>query len=137
MVKLTVLYDQPLDPAAFEKYYLETHVPEHGAKLPNAIKLEANKAVGEQPPYLPDRRYLLRRHGIVAGMSRISDWPGRCRRSRQLRQGPIQGPDHRSPAREAGRHGEGVEATATRLSAPTSPSRRPRCGSGCRSNRHK
>jgi uncharacterized protein (TIGR02118 family) len=51
MVKVTVLYDQPTDPAAFEKYYVETHLPEHGAKLPGAIKLEANKAVGDQPPY--------------------------------------------------------------------------------------
>ncbi len=51
MVKMTVLYDQPEDPAAFEKYYLETHIPEHGAKLPNVLKLEANKAVGDQPPY--------------------------------------------------------------------------------------
>ena len=51
MVKLTVLYDQPDDPAAFEKYYLETHIPEHGQKIPNVIKLETNKAVGDQPPF--------------------------------------------------------------------------------------
>ena len=50
MVKLTVLYDQPEDAAAFEKYYLETHVP-GGAQLPNLVKFEINKAVGEQPPY--------------------------------------------------------------------------------------
>jgi len=50
MVKLTVLYDQPEDAAAFEKYYQETHVP-GGAKLPNLIRFETNKAVGEQPPY--------------------------------------------------------------------------------------
>ena len=51
MVKLTVLYDQPEDPAAFEKYYLETHVPDHGQQIPNVIKIEANKAVGEDPPF--------------------------------------------------------------------------------------
>ena len=51
MVKLTVLYDQPEDPAAFEKYYNETHIPEHGQKIPNVIKLEANRAVGENPPF--------------------------------------------------------------------------------------
>jgi uncharacterized protein (TIGR02118 family) len=54
MVKVTVLYDQPEDPAAFEKYYLETHIPEHGVRIPNVIKLEANKAVadpGEQPAF--------------------------------------------------------------------------------------
>ncbi len=27
MIKLTVLYGQPKDPAAFEKYYIETHTP--------------------------------------------------------------------------------------------------------------
>lgn len=51
MVKLTVLYDQPDDPAAFEKYYNEVHVPDHGMKIPNVIKLDANKAVGDQPPF--------------------------------------------------------------------------------------
>ena len=50
MVKVTVLYDQPEDPAAFEKYYLETHVP-GGAKLPNLTRFEINKAVGDQAPY--------------------------------------------------------------------------------------
>jgi uncharacterized protein (TIGR02118 family) len=54
MVKLTVLYSQPDDPAAFEKYYLETHVPVHGLKIPNVIRFEVNKAIatpGEQPLY--------------------------------------------------------------------------------------
>jgi len=51
MVKVTVLYDQPEDPAAFEKYYNETHIPKHGQQIPNVVKLEANKAVGEQPPF--------------------------------------------------------------------------------------
>ncbi len=51
MVKVTVLYDQPDDPAAFEKYYNEVHVPDLGMKIPNVIKLDANKAVGEQPPF--------------------------------------------------------------------------------------
>ena len=27
MVKLTVLYGQPKDPVAFERYYLDTHTP--------------------------------------------------------------------------------------------------------------
>jgi uncharacterized protein (TIGR02118 family) len=51
MVKMTVFYDQPEDAAAFENYYLNTHLPQHGAKLPFATKLEANKAAGEQPLY--------------------------------------------------------------------------------------
>ena len=54
MVKVTVFYEQPDDPAAFEKYYNETHVPKYGATFPNCIRLEASKAVanpGETPPY--------------------------------------------------------------------------------------
>jgi len=51
MVKVTVLYDHPKDAAAFEKYYTETHVPKYGLKIPNVIKIDANKAVGEAPPY--------------------------------------------------------------------------------------
>ena len=54
MVKVTVLYDQPEDAATFEKYYLETHVPEHGARIPNLVKAEINKVLvnpGEQPQY--------------------------------------------------------------------------------------
>jgi uncharacterized protein (TIGR02118 family) len=51
MVKVTVLYDQPNDAAAFEKYYTETHVPKYGLKIPNVIKIDANKAVGDAPPY--------------------------------------------------------------------------------------
>jgi uncharacterized protein (TIGR02118 family) len=50
MVKVTVLYDKPEDAAAFEKYYLETHVPA-GATLPNLIRFEINKAVGDDAAY--------------------------------------------------------------------------------------
>ena len=54
MVKITVFYDRPDDPAAFEKYYIETHIPKHGATFPNCVHLEANKAIanpGETPLY--------------------------------------------------------------------------------------
>jgi uncharacterized protein (TIGR02118 family) len=51
MVKITVLYDQPKDAAAFDKYYTETHVPKYGLKIPNLIKIDASRAVGEAPPY--------------------------------------------------------------------------------------
>lgn len=42
MVKLTVLYGHPEDPAAFEKYYAETHLP-IAAKMPNVSKVETTK----------------------------------------------------------------------------------------------
>lgn len=41
-VKLTVIYDNPTDPDAFEKHYTETHVPLAG-KVPNVQKLETAK----------------------------------------------------------------------------------------------
>jgi uncharacterized protein (TIGR02118 family) len=51
MVKVTVLYDEPENRAAFEEYYNETHIPKHGQQIPNVIKLEANKAVGDDAPF--------------------------------------------------------------------------------------
>ena len=51
MVKVTVLYEQPQDVAAFETYYWETHVPKYGQQIPNVIKLEANKAFGDDTPF--------------------------------------------------------------------------------------
>jgi uncharacterized protein (TIGR02118 family) len=53
VVKLTVLYNRPTDPDAFEKYYLETHVPEFGAKLPGLLKADLCKALetGTPAPY--------------------------------------------------------------------------------------
>jgi uncharacterized protein (TIGR02118 family) len=51
MVKVSVLYDQPKDAASFEKYYAETHVPKYGLKIPNVIKADLNKAVGDSPFY--------------------------------------------------------------------------------------
>jgi uncharacterized protein (TIGR02118 family) len=45
MVKLVVCYGQPQDPAAFDRYYAETHVPlVH--KIPNLRRFEAGKVVG-------------------------------------------------------------------------------------------
>lgn len=54
MVKLTVLYGHPDDPAAFEDYYANTHMPlVH--KIPNLRRYEAARAVlgegGSEPPY--------------------------------------------------------------------------------------
>lgn len=54
MVKLVVLYGQPTDPAAFDTYYAETHVP-LVAKIPDLQQFEYGKALGTptggQTPY--------------------------------------------------------------------------------------
>ena len=45
MVKLVVAYGQPEDPAAFDKYYAETHIPlVH--KIPNLRRFESGKVLG-------------------------------------------------------------------------------------------
>lgn len=45
MVKLSVLYGQPKDVAAFEKYYAETHMPLAG-KMQGVNKIELSKVIG-------------------------------------------------------------------------------------------
>lgn len=54
MVKLSVLYGQPSDPEAFERYYADTHVP-IAAKIPDVQRFEASRVVatadGGEPPY--------------------------------------------------------------------------------------
>ena len=45
MIKLSVMYGQPKDPAAFEKYYAETHMPLAG-KMQGLSKIELSKVVG-------------------------------------------------------------------------------------------
>jgi uncharacterized protein (TIGR02118 family) len=54
MVKVLVLYGQPADPAAFEAYYAETHLP-LAAKMPHVARFEASLVVGTpdggDPPY--------------------------------------------------------------------------------------
>ena len=54
MVKLTVLYGPPSDPAAFEDHYANTHLA-LAAKIPNARRLEASRVVAtpddSRPPY--------------------------------------------------------------------------------------
>jgi uncharacterized protein (TIGR02118 family) len=54
MVKLTVLYGHPDDPAAFEEYYANTHLP-LVEKMPNLQRYEAARVVampdGSEPPY--------------------------------------------------------------------------------------
>ena len=54
MFKLTVLYGHPSDPAAFEQYYAETHMP-LAVKIPMLTRIEAAKAQpgpdGSAAPY--------------------------------------------------------------------------------------
>jgi uncharacterized protein (TIGR02118 family) len=54
MVKLTVLYGQPKDPAAFERYYLDTHTP-IALKIKGVRRFEIARvtamADGSPPPY--------------------------------------------------------------------------------------
>ena len=45
MVKLIVLYGHPTDPAAFEAYYAETHLP-IAAKIQGVSKVEITKLIG-------------------------------------------------------------------------------------------
>ena len=45
MVKLSVMYGKPANPAAFEKYYTETHLPIAG-KMQGVRKIELSKVVG-------------------------------------------------------------------------------------------
>jgi uncharacterized protein (TIGR02118 family) len=47
MVKLTVLYGQPTDPDAFERYYAATHMP-LALKIPDLVRIEAAKVLA--PP---------------------------------------------------------------------------------------
>lgn len=54
MVKLTVLYGNPEDPAAFDEYYEKTHVP-LAERIPNVQRFEAGRVAPldgtDRPPY--------------------------------------------------------------------------------------
>jgi uncharacterized protein (TIGR02118 family) len=54
MVKILVLYGPPTDPAAFEDYYANTHLP-LAAKMSNVERFEASRVVGTpegaEPPF--------------------------------------------------------------------------------------
>ena len=54
MVKVTVLYGPPSNPAAFEDYYANSHLP-IAAKTPNVRRFEAGRVIGTpdagEPPY--------------------------------------------------------------------------------------
>lgn len=44
-MKVTVLYTPPTDPAAFDEYYLSTHIP-LAATLPGLLRMETARQVG-------------------------------------------------------------------------------------------
>jgi uncharacterized protein (TIGR02118 family) len=54
MIKLTVLYGQPKDPAAFDRYYIDTHTP-IVLKVKGLRRFETSKVVatpdGSPPPF--------------------------------------------------------------------------------------
>src|SRR4051794_39319967 len=54
MVKFTVIYGHPDDPAAFEEYYENTHMP-IARRMPNVQRIDLAKAVaapdGSEPPH--------------------------------------------------------------------------------------
>jgi uncharacterized protein (TIGR02118 family) len=56
MAKILVLYNQPADPAAFDRYYYETHIP-IAAKIPGLKSCVLNAGppaliAGTKAPYL-------------------------------------------------------------------------------------
>ena len=54
MIKLVVAYGTPDDPAAFDRYYAETHIP-LVQKIPNLRRFESGKVTatpdGSPPPF--------------------------------------------------------------------------------------
>ena len=53
MIKLTVLYGNPEDPAAFDEYYQNTHVP-LAERIPNVQRFEVGRVApmdGGEPPF--------------------------------------------------------------------------------------
>ena len=57
MVKLVVAYGQPDDPAAFDEYYVSTHIP-LVEKIPNLRRFESGKLVGTPDGSAPPFYYL-------------------------------------------------------------------------------
>ncbi len=55
MAKLIILYGQPDDPAAFEDYYFDRHLPFAQQQMPNVRGAESGKVIGtpggDEPSY--------------------------------------------------------------------------------------
>lgn len=82
MVKLTVLYGQPKDAAAFEKYYAETHMPI--ASKMKIRKIELSKVIGtpdgSKPPfyriadvYFDDAAHMQQAMASAEGQATVGD----------------------------------------------------------------
>ncbi len=82
MVKLTVLYGQPKDPAAFEKYYSNTHMPI--ARKMDVRKIELSKVIGTPDGstpafyriadvYFDDMAHLQRSTSSAEGQATVGD----------------------------------------------------------------
>ncbi|WP_052273316.1 EthD family reductase [Flavihumibacter solisilvae] len=68
MYKVTLLYSQPADAAAFDKYFLETHLP-LAERLEGYLKMELTNFVsnpsGEKPPfYRMSELYFVDQHSL-------------------------------------------------------------------------
>ena len=85
MVKLVVIYGHPKDPAAFEKYYAETHLPIAG-QIPGVQKVEIAKFVGTPDGgqasqyrmaslYFKSMEDLQRSMGSTDGQAAVNDIP--------------------------------------------------------------
>src|SRR5277367_2855622 len=85
MVKITVLYGPPTDPAAFEDYYANTHLP-LAAKMPGVERFEASRVVGTPdgsgPPHYrvadilyADHAALQASTGSPEGQATVADIP--------------------------------------------------------------
>ena len=57
MIKLVVAYGTPDDPAAFDRYYAETHIP-LVQKIPNLRRFESGKVTGTPDGSPPPFYYL-------------------------------------------------------------------------------
>ena len=50
-MRVTVLYDQPADPAAFDKYYSEIHIP-LAKQLPGLLRYTVSRGLRDKQYYL-------------------------------------------------------------------------------------
>ena len=50
-MRVTVLYDQPADPAAFDKYYSEIHIP-LARQLPGLLRYTVSRGLRDKQYYL-------------------------------------------------------------------------------------
>jgi uncharacterized protein (TIGR02118 family) len=75
MIKMTVLYGQPKDAAAFEKYYAGTHMPIAG-KMQGVRKIELSKVVATPDGSAPAFYRMADLYFDDAGhMKRVMDTP--------------------------------------------------------------